>query len=140
MIEVDSEFDKEIKDEEGNIVDIIDMEETFMSNDTQVEHNDDYYKPEYYPKDIDVDFTEELLMETKNNLDDMRGQIIEKCTDILSKGYWTEENNQELNMLKEKYTAYYNLTKKLAENERQFSINNSKKYKPIWFLLQLKVF
>ena len=122
MIEVDSEFDKEIKDEEGNIVDIIDMEETFMSNDTQVEHNDDYYKPEYYPKDIDVDFTEELLMETKNNLDDMRGQIIEKCTDILSKGYWTEENNQELNMLKEKYTAYYNLTKKLAENERQFSI------------------
>lgn len=122
MIEVDSEFDKEIKDEEGNIVDIIDMEETFMSNDTQVEHNDDYYKPEYYPKDIDVDFTEELLMETKNNLNDMRGQIIEKCNDILSKGYWTEENNQELKILKEKYTAYYNSIKRLVENERQFSI------------------
>ena len=37
-----------------------------MSENQEVEHDESYYKTEYYPKDIDVDSTEELLIESKN--------------------------------------------------------------------------
>lgn len=112
----ESDFEKIIRDENGDIVDIIDTEEVFMSENQEVEHDESYYKAEYYPKDIDVDSTEELLIESKNGFNNIKEQIVNKCIDMINKGYWTGEDNETLKILREQYYSYYNSIRKIDKD------------------------
>lgn len=112
LTDVDKEFDTPLEDENGELIEVIELEEVFTEEDTGLEDKDETF---YLGVDNDLaDETdddivlEENVNENVETFNSSRNTLVELYTKILDAGEITTEDNVLLEQAKEKLTSSYN--------------------------------
>ena len=118
LTDVDKEFDTPLEDENGELIETIELEEIFEEEDTGLEEKEDsFYETEEDLSEEDSFYeTEEAIVEAKENYKSTKEELVEKFTSILEKGEITAEDNVNIEQLKEQYSEAYNSIKENTEN------------------------
>ena len=119
LTDVDKEFDTPIKNENGELIEVIELEEVFEEDTGLEEKEDSFY--ELAEDDItqeveEFNSIEEDIVSGKENYEEAKQQLVDIFTSILEKGEITAEDNIEIEQVKEQYSEAYNSIKENTEN------------------------
>lgn len=126
LTDVDKEFDTPIEDENGELIETIELEEIFEEEDTGLEDQEDsFYEVEQDLSEEDSFYeTEEAIVEAKENYKSTKEQLVEKFTSILEKGEITAEDNVEIEQVKEQYSEAYNSIKENVQKKEKKTLED----------------
>lgn len=121
LTDVDKEFDTPIEDENGELIETIELEEIFEEEDTGLEEKEDsFYGTEEDLSEEDSFYeTEEAIVEAKENYKSTKEELVAIFTSILEKGEITAEDNVEIESLKEDYSEAYNSIKENIQRKEK---------------------
>lgn len=119
LTDIDKEFDTPIEDENGELIETIEIEEVFEEDTGLEEKEDSFY--ELAEDDItqeveEFNSIEEDIVSGKENYEEAKQQLVDIFTSILEKGEITAEDNIEIEQVKEQYSEAYNSIKENTEN------------------------
>lgn len=119
LTDIDKEFDTPIEDENGELIETIEIEEVFEEDTGLEEKEDSFY--ELAEDDItqeveEFNSIEEDIVSGKENYEEAKQQLVDIFTSILEKGEITAEDNTEIEQVKEQYSEAYNSIKENTEN------------------------
>lgn len=119
LTDVDKEFDTPELDENGELIETIEIEEVFEDDTGLEEKEDSFY--ELAEDDItqeveEFNSIEEDIVSGKENYEEAKQQLVDIFTSILEKGEITAEDNIEIEQVKEQYSEAYNSIKENTEN------------------------
>ena len=122
LTDVDKEFDTPLEDENGELIEVIELEEVFTEEDTGLEDKDDSFY-ELAEDDItqeveEFNSIEEDIVEAKENYEEAKQQLVDIFTSILEAGEITAEDNVNIEQLKEQYSESYNDVKEKVDNNQ----------------------
>lgn len=125
LTDIDKEFDTPILDENGEPIEVIEIEEVFgdVNNQEPIEQ----VSYEGIENDIvqegveeeQVNISEEIIVEGKENYNNAKEQLVAIFTSILEVGEITAEDNVNIQQVKEQYTQAYNDIKENTENVKK---------------------
>ncbi|WP_434794693.1 hypothetical protein TPDSL_18070 [Terrisporobacter petrolearius] len=120
LTDVDKEFDTPEIDEDGELIETIEIEEAFEDVDNAEPTEQENYDGEdddiaLESEDEEFDDIQEVTVEAKENFENAKDRLVEIFTSILENGEITEEDNTEIEQLKEQYTQAYNDIKENTE-------------------------
>ena len=118
LTDVDKEFDSPIKDENGELIEVIELEEVFEDDTGLEEKEDSFYETEDGITQEVEEFNsiEEDIVLGKESYEEAKQQLVDIFTSILEKGEITAEDNIEIEQVKEQYSEAYNSIKENTEN------------------------
>lgn len=118
LTDVDKEFDTPIKDENGELIEVIELEEVFEDDTGLEEKEDSFYETEDGITQEVEEFNsiEEDIVLGKESYEEAKQQLVDIFTSILEKGEITAEDNIEIEQVKEQYSEAYNSIKENTEN------------------------
>ena len=118
LTDVDKEFDTPIKNENGELIEVIELEEVFEDDTGLEEKEDSFYETEDGITQEVEEFNsiEEDIVAGKENYGEAKQQLVDIFTSILEKGEITAEDNTEIEQVKEQYSEAYNSIKENTEN------------------------
>lgn len=113
-------------DEEGNLIETIEIDDIYpVEPPSEVEHDDSYYLGEVgdlaeeIAEEENTDATEEAILLASEKFNEARLSVIDKLTSILEKGEVTGEDNAELTDIIFNYTESYEDVKNKIEESSQ---------------------
>lgn len=117
LTDVDKEFDTPIEDENGELIETIEIDEVFGDVNNQEPTEQDTYETEDDVTELEeIDVSEESIVESREKFENTKNQLVDIFTSILEKGEITAEDNVEIEQVKEQYSEAYNSIKENTEN------------------------
>lgn len=126
LTDVDKEFDTPLEDENGELIETIELEEIFEEEDTGLEEKEDsFYETEEDLSEEDSFYeTEEAIVEAKENYKSTKEELVAIFTSILEKGEITAEDNVEIEQVKEQYSEAYNSIKENVQKKEKKTLED----------------
>lgn len=121
LTDIDKEFDTPILDENGEPIEVIEIEEAFGDVNHQEPIEQENYEGvegDVVQEDVEeeqVNILEEVIVEAKENYENVKEQLVSIFTTILENGEITAEDNVTIQQVKEQYSQAYNTVKENTE-------------------------
>lgn len=125
LTDIDKEFDTPVLDENGEPIEVIEIEEVFgdVNNQEPIEQeNYEGIENDIVQEGVEeeqVNVSEEIIVEGKENYNNAKEQLVAIFTSILEVGEITAEDNVIIQQIKEQYTQAYNDVKENTENVKK---------------------